>query len=107
MAKYNTITKTATRTEASWTNRQKAAFHAFNPNGQVAELQRLEATIAEIIGDREIPYYGFNSCEYEVELYKMCAQKAVKTGDLWLAMWGLDRRIKAARQHIEQIRTAA
>ena len=107
MAKYNTITKTATRTEASWTNRQKAAFHAFNPNGQVAELKRLEAIIAEIIEDGETPYFGYNSHYYEVKLYEMCAQKAVKRGDLWLALWGLDQRIYQAKTYIEQVRTAA
>lgn len=108
MAKLKTIMEVATRTEASWTNRQKAFFHAHNRHGLVRELLRLEEIVAETVEDGSpSPYPGFNSTDYEIMVYKMCAQKAVKRSDLWLAMWGLERRIKAARQYIEQVRTAA
>jgi hypothetical protein len=106
MAKMKTVTEIATCTKPSWSNRQRAQFHAFNPNGLVAEYLRLSATIAETVGTLNLPQHGFDS-EYQLMLYKMCTEKAVKRSDLWLAMWGLDRRIKAARQHIEQLRTAA
>jgi hypothetical protein len=106
MAKLKTVTEIATRTEASWTNRQKAAFHAFNPNGLVAEYLRLCTTIGEIVGYNTAPHCGKDT-EYELMLYKMCAQPAVKRSDLWLAMWGLERRIKEARAFIEESEATA
>jgi hypothetical protein len=106
MAKLKTVTEIATCTRASWTNRQKAQFHAFNPNGLVAEYADLCATIEGIVGAFNLPVHGFDS-EYQLMLYKMCSEKAVKRGDLYLAMWGLDRRIKQARAFIEESRIAA
>jgi hypothetical protein len=102
MAKLKTIMEVATRTEASWTNRQKALFHAHSRHGLVRELLRLEEIVAQTVEDGSpSPYPGFNSTDYEVMVYKLCTQKAVKRSDLWLAMWGLERRIKAAREYIE------
>jgi len=106
MAKMKTVTEIATCTKPSWSNRQRAQFHAFNPNGLVAEYLRLSATIAETVGTLNLPQHGFDS-EYQLMLYKMCTEKAVKRSDLWLAMWGLERRIKEARAFIEESKATA
>lgn len=106
MAKMKTVTEIATCTKPSWTNRQRAQFHAFNPNGLVAEYASLCATIEETVGMFNLPQHGFDS-EYQLMLYKMCTEKAVKRSDLWLAMWGLERRIKEARAFIEESKATA
>ena len=106
MAKLKTVTEIATCTKASWTNRQKAQFHAFNPNGLVAEYADLCATIEGMVGDSQLPYCC-KATEYEMMLYKMCGEKAVKRDDLWLAMWGLDRRIQEAKKFIEDAQVTA
>jgi hypothetical protein len=106
MAKLKTVTEIATCTQASWTNRQKAQFHAFNPNGLVAEYASLCATIEGVVGVSNMYIHGFDS-EYQLMLYKLCTEKAVKRGDLYLAMWGLDRRIKQARAFIEESQVTA
>lgn len=106
MAKLKTVTEIATCTKPSWTNRQKAQFHAFNPNGLVAEYAELCTTIEGMVGMFNLPVHGFDS-EYQLMLYKMCSEKAVKRGDLYLAIWGLDRRIKQARAFIAESQVAA
>jgi hypothetical protein len=106
MAKLKTVTEIATCTKPSWSNRQRAQFHAFNPNGLVAEYLRLSATIAETVGTLNLPQCGFDG-EYQIMLYKMCTEKAVKRSDLWLAMWGLERRIQQARAFIEESKATA
>jgi len=106
MAKLKTVTEIATCTKSSWTNRQRAQFHAFNPNGLVAEYANLRATIEGMVGTFNLPVHGFDS-EYQLMLYQMCAEKAVKRGDLWLAMWGLERRIKQAQAFIAEYQATA
>lgn len=106
MAKLKTVTEIATCTKPSWTNRQRAQFHAFNPNGMVAEYANLCATIEKIVGVFNLPVHGFDS-EYQLMLYKMCSEKAVKRSDLYIAMWGLDRRIQQAKKFIEDAQVTA
>jgi hypothetical protein len=106
MAKLKTVTEIATCTKPSWSNRQRAQFHAFNPNGLVAEYLRLSATIAETVGTLNLPQHGFDG-EYQIMLYKMCTEKAVKRCDLWLAMHGMERRIQQARAFIEESKATA
>jgi hypothetical protein len=106
MAKLKTVTEIATCTKPSWTNRQRAQFHAFNPNGMVAEYANLCATIEGMVGMFNLPVHGFDS-EYQLMLYKMCTEKAVKRGDLMIAMRGLDRRIKQAQAFIAESQATA
>lgn len=106
MARLKTVTEIATCTKPSWSNRQRAQFHAFNPNGLVAEYLRLSETIAETVGTLNLPQYGFDG-EYQIMLYKMCTEKAVKRCDLWLAMRGMERRIQQARAFIEESKATA
>lgn len=106
MAKLKTVTEIATCTKSSWTNRQRAQFHAFNPNGMVAEYLRLREEIVANGRDADFSHSIFDS-EYQLMLYKMCAEKAVKRGDLMIAMWGLDRRIKQAQAFIAESQAAA
>jgi len=99
MAKLKTVTEIATCTKPSWSNRQRAQFHAFNPNGLVAEYLRLSATIAETVGTLNLPQHGFDG-EYQIMLYKMCTEKAVKRCDLWPphpASPSIHRRIQSHR----------
>lgn len=106
MAKLKTVTEIATCTKPSWSNRQRAQFHAFNPNGLAAEMQRLCDIIKEVVGDGEVPYCCTDN-HYEIELYKMCAQPAVRRDQIWLAMHGMERRIQQARAFIEESKATA
>lgn len=106
MAKFSTVMDTATCTKSSWTNRQKAMFHAHNPNGMVSALRSLCEQIDQIVGDGPVPYCCYDS-DYEMMLYRLTPHKTVKRGDLNIALWGLERRIKEAREFIAAHQIAA
>jgi hypothetical protein len=47
--KFNKISKTAKQPAKSWTNKEVATFHYFNPNGLCAEKQALDTIISEMV----------------------------------------------------------
>lgn len=49
------LTETATRTYASWSARQVASFHYFNPNGEYAAWKRMCNTIATFVDAGAVP----------------------------------------------------
>lgn len=46
---FNHITKNATQVARSWTNKEKIAFHYFNPNGLYAKKKATDEIISQLV----------------------------------------------------------
>jgi len=49
------IFETATEPGRNWTNKSIALFHAFNPNGIVAQKKLRDKAISKLVDDRVVP----------------------------------------------------
>jgi hypothetical protein len=81
------IFRTATEPGRNWTNKSVATFHAFNPNGIVAQKKLRDAAISKLVDDGVVPAgwiiaYGTLNDYSASELRRISSLPAVSVKDI-------------------------
>jgi hypothetical protein len=110
MTSFEQITQTATQTQRSWTNKQIAQFHFFNPYGLMAQKRATDTLINELVDAGKAKTgahiaYGSMNDFYWKELYKLVDKKRVNSIDLSVTLSGVRDTIKQAQNFINEINT--
>lgn len=107
MKQENYIKNEAPRMAERWTNQQKAAFHAHNPNGLGARKRANDAAIEELFAAgrisstaREVYGKPRDSSLERLEYIATCS-RGFGTPETWAAIWGLERDVEEAEKAIE------
>ena len=106
---FDFVTKTAEKIDPNFTIRDRAAFHAFNPNGLTATKAALDDEIVKLVDEGLVPpgsvlAYGSGNSFFTRELAKYASNKTVSAKDLDSALAGLERHIAKAKAFIEESR---
>jgi hypothetical protein len=107
MNKFTQITQTATQPQRSWTNKQIAQFHFFNPHGLLAQKRATDAQIDDLVNSGKAytgAYIAHGSMNdfYWKELYKLVDQKRVNGINLSATLSGLRWAIERAQNFINE-----
>lgn len=109
VSRFEQVTKTATAVCNSWTNREVAMFHYFNPNGLLAAKKITDDQVSKLVDDGKaksgaIMAYGSLNFFYYDHLSKLINKKSVRHVDLVVTLQGLRTDIESAKKFIaEQI----
>jgi hypothetical protein len=81
---YDYVTQTASQPANSWTNKDMALFHAFNPNGLVSQKRKNDELIREMVDAGEVPSgwhfaYGSLRDTYAESMRKLAMQRRVSS----------------------------
>lgn len=101
-------TKHETKCLDSWTNAQKARFHYFSEFGLLAQKDKFDREITELVESGKcksgaILAYGSLNNFHTSDLRKLALAKRVKPFDLNYALKGIARDIEQARAFIQKI----
>jgi hypothetical protein len=105
--KYEQVTQTAKTTKPGWSNKEKALFHYFNPNGLSAKKRNLDEQINRLVDEGKcktgaiIAYGSLNSFNTD-GLYKLIKMQRVNEILLQVTLGGLEWDIKRAAEYISQ-----
>lgn len=104
---FNYISKEAKQTFNSWTNKQVAEFHLFNPNGLYQEIKAIHEELFELVENNVVPsgwllaYY----MDWEVKrINELTDKKRVSRTDIqvWLKM--TREQIAKVRAKIDEVK---
>lgn len=104
---YRFVTEKATETQNSWTNKEIAMFHYFNPNGVYAQKKAVDARIDTLVDEGKaksgaIIAYGALNYYYADHLSALIGKKRVKHGDIYSVIRGLQWDIENAEKFIAE-----
>jgi len=104
---YRFITEKATETQRSWTHREMALFHYFNPNGLYAKKKAVDARIDTLVDEGKamsgaIIAYGALNYFYTNHLSALIGKKRVKHADIYVVIRGLQWDIENAEKFIAE-----
>jgi hypothetical protein len=107
--KFEYITKTATKTARSWTNKQKIQFHYFNPNGLYAQKKALDDVIWELVEQGKaktgaIIAYGSGNNFYHDEMRKLHSKKRISDTEYIVLIKGYQFDIEQAEKFIAEVK---
>lgn len=104
---FNYISKEATRTYNSWTNKQVVEFHLFNENGIYGEIKKLRNELFDMVENKVVPsgwllaYY----MEWEVSrLNELADKKRVSTLDVSVLLKMTREQIARIRCKIDEVK---
>ena len=105
--RFEQITKTATDISNSWTNREVAMFHYFNPNGLLAAKRITDDQISKLVDEGKansgaIMAYGSLNFFYYDKLSNLIDKKSVRNADLVITLQGLRDNIESATKFINE-----
>jgi hypothetical protein len=103
---------TATKCEQSWSNKNKALFHAFNPNGVVSAKYASDKVISELADQgfckwgATLAYGSGNSFHAEklIELASVSGPKRVSSFDVTYFVEEIQKDIDGANRFVEKIK---
>jgi hypothetical protein len=104
---YRFVTEKATETQNSWTNKEIAMFHYFNPNGLYAQKKAVDARIDELVGEGKaksgaIIAYGSLNYYNTDHLAAMLRYKRVKPSEMYAIISGIQWDIEKAEKFIAE-----
>lgn len=103
---YEYVTQNATAIEAGWSRSQVAKFHAFNPNGLVAEKRKNDDAIMDLVDAGLVPVgwiyaYGYRADFETEEMYSLAKLQRVRHNALAVAIQMLEKEIADTKARIE------
>jgi len=103
--RFEYLTRTAKTQSASWSYRDKVAFHYFNPNGLLAEKQAVDRLIDAAVEAGQcksgaIIAYGGLNYHYTDMMRNLFDKKRVSRIDFVIAKEGIIRDIEQARKFL-------
>lgn len=110
-SKFEYVTKIATEPVRSWTNKEVAMFHYWNPNGILSQRQLFDKKINEFVDSGvsksgAILAYGSLSYLDNLEsLRKLATSKRVSQRDLYVTIKMFRYSIESVQKHIEKMET--
>lgn len=92
----------------NWTNKEKAVFHYFNPNGMLARKRATDKLINDAVDAGKaksgaVIAYGSLNHFNEDRLYQLTSKKYVKLVDLRVTLDMLDNDILAADKFLQTV----
>lgn len=108
MRSFDLITKTASEPARSWTNKEKALFHYFNPNGLYAKKKAMDDLISKAVDEGRaksgaILAYGSLSYYNIDRLFEFTTKKYVDRIDLNTTLGMLSDDIAAASNFLKTV----
>ena len=105
--KYEHVTKTATETKSSWSNKDKVRFHYFNDNGLIAKKRILDEKITRLVDEGKCKsgaHIAYGSLNYfnTDQLYKLLKMERVNEINLYATLKGIKWDIEKAEQFISE-----
>jgi len=108
------VMRTATKCEQSWSNKNKALFHAFNPNGVVSAKYASDKIIAELAEQgfckwgATLAYGSGNSFHTEklIKLASVSGPKRVNSFDINYFVQEVQKDIECANRFVESIKAS-
>lgn len=104
---FNYISKQATRTYNSWTNKQVVEFHLFNENGIYGEIKKIRNELFDMVEDGIVPsgwllaYY----MDWEVnKLNELADKKRVSATDVSVLLRMTREQIARIRAKIDEVK---
>ena len=107
LSKFEFVSKTAYKPRRSWTNKELAQFHYFNPNGLNAKKRAVDEQIDKLVDEglaksgAMIAYGGLN-CFYTDLIAKVAISNRVGRIELAVIIEGLERDIQKAKDFIAE-----
>lgn len=108
MISFNEITVDAVVANPRWTNKDKALFHYFNPNGMLGKKRITDKLIDDAVDAGKaksgaIIAYGSMNHFAEDELYKLISMKRVDRIKLKVTLEMMQRDIDSATKFLETV----
>lgn len=109
---YRFVTEKATETQNSWTNKEIAMFHYFNPNGLSAKKKAVDARIDTLVDEGKaksgaIIAYGSLNYHNTDHLAAMLRYKRVKPSETYAIISGIQWDIEKAEKFIAETELTA
>lgn len=106
--KYENIITKATKVSRSWSNKEKVAFHYFNPNGLYAQKKALDDAIWELVEQDKaksgaVIAYGSGNSYYPNYLRDLFNKDRITDLDYYVVTQGYKFDIEAAEKFIKEV----
>ena len=106
--KYENIITTATKVSRSWSNKEKVAFHYFNPNGVYARKKVLDDAIWELVEQGKcksgaVLAFGSGNSFRSDELRELFNKSRVTDTEYYVLIQGYEADIARAWKFIEEV----
>jgi hypothetical protein len=106
--KYENIITTATKVSRSWSNKEKVAFHYFNPNGLYAQKKSLDDAIWDLVEQGKaksgaVIAYGSGNSYYPNYLRDLFSKDRISELDYHVLLQGYRFDIEAAENFIKEV----